>query len=637
MASSVLLEKLTPAASLPPTGRSPRADAGELANPSESGQNTRGPICHAARCLYTAHAARSIVSLARKFKDKWVVRPESIGNMLYGDTLDWSDAAPGAYDGRVESYIDGTTLYALVNDGRRKMHVMVQQTNDNNLAPRCECSISLFDRGGYVCDHIIMVLRHLADNFEELTTEAYTREERVSEVLGAITAQQTLEFLSDVLVKHPDIYMQFVDHFGIKDRLRFEPDYETELDRHYYTHQGRGGRVDESLSFDRYFEAARAAAGGTKTIAIHRAVSEAIQRNMGIVNDSDGYYTDCAIEAVENMAEAVLGLPDRREYIKYMAGMAAKASRNMARHYRSALETVCASDGDLDCLYEAATGLLAERMEGGEEDAGPWQVAELTRLQIYALEEGGGSAREGAMEAILRRLAGSYRLDSDLRVLYIKCLGQSGADNAKQAAVDVASEFPGDAAALGAILEEGIISSSDPECAELATKTFASTGDWKHYDMLKEAGAWSAPDAVRDLLEMGHDYKALEVCMREKMHDKAMDVIESKKSLDLLARHAADLGKVYPERYFEAYASRIREMSARKPDAKARRGFKTIPAKIFKKLSTQQYVSEKYNEQVRDHMLRVKELGDDRYPDLVKYIRSKHSKSTTFLAAVRDL
>ena len=588
--------------------------------------------------------------LVEKFRDRWVVRPDVDVDGLYGDTLDWDDGAPGAYDRRVDSFIDGTTLYSVVDDGLSKLHVVVQQTDGRVLATQCECTMSMFMRDGRACDHIVMALRHLSDNFEELTSESYMREKRVSDMLNAVTPQQALGFLSDLLVENPGAYRKFADDFGMRDRFKSDRDYETELDRFYYMSLGHDGKVDGGLSFDRYFEAARAAADGARSIGIHRAVSEAIQRNIGIVDDSDGYYTDCLIESIENMAEAVLGLPDRREHIKYMVGAAAKARRDVARHYRSALETVCASDGDLVCLRTAAAAeLLAGGGDGGERgvvggDMEPWQVAELTRLQVYALEEGGsagegeaeGEGREG-MEAILRRLAGSYRLDSDLRVLYIRCLGRSGADGARQAAMGVVREFPDDVAALEAALDGGIIGGGDPEYADLATRMFASTGDWKYYDRLGEAGAWSAADAVRGLLGMGQDGRALEVCLREKMHDEAMGVVESKRDLALFARHVTDLGKMYPGRYFEAYASRIREIAASRPDAKARRGRVAVPARILKKIGASQHTREKYAAQMRDHLLRIRELGDDRYRDLVKYVRSRNSRSAPFLAAIHDL
>lgn len=575
------------------------------------------------------------------------MRPDSSMAGMYGDTMDWDDDAPGAYDGLVDSFISGTTLHSLVSDGYSKLHVIVQQTDGQGLASRCECGMSMFMRDRHVCDHVIMALRHLSDNFEELTSESYMRKERVSKMLEAIPTQQALAFLSDELVENMGVYRRFVDSFGMRDRFRAGRDYGTEIDRLYYVSLGPDGKVDGGLSFDRYFGAARAAADGAESIGIHRAVSEAIQRNMGVVDDSDGYYTDCMIESIENMAEAILGLPDRREHIAYMAGMVAKAPRDVARHYRSALETVCASDGDLDYLHAAAEELLAGGGAGGEGEGEekerergrePWQVAELTRLQLFALEYRREPAgREEGMEAVLRRLAGAYRLDPDLRALYIGCLGQGGSDDARQTAMGVLREFPDDEAALRAALDGRIVGVGDQEYAELATRMFASTGDWKYYDRLREAGAWSAADAVRGLLGMGQDRRALEVCMREKMYDEAMGVVESRKDLALFALHVTDLGRVHPGRYFEAYASRIREMAANRPGAKARRGFAGVPARILKKLGSSQYTSEKYNMQMRNHLLRIRELGDDRYLDLVKYARSKNSKSTSFLAAIRDL
>ena len=86
-----------------------------------------------------------------------------------GSTRAWGDDDPGTYDEYVDAYIDGTTYYADVTFGRETFEVVVKQMGRDRLTPKCECNLSLYAPHGFACDHTVIALRYLADNFEKIT------------------------------------------------------------------------------------------------------------------------------------------------------------------------------------------------------------------------------------------------------------------------------------------------------------------------------------------------------------------------------------------------------------------------------------------------------------------------------------
>ncbi|MCG8531318.1 MAG: hypothetical protein MI749_11700, partial [Desulfovibrionales bacterium] len=362
------------------------------------------------------------------------------------------------------------------------------------------------------------------------------------------------------------------------------------VDRLYYASMDpRQKVVGERLDFGGCFDMA-GGADGAESANAYRAMSESIYRNMGMVDDADGYYTDCLVESIENMAESVLQLEDKREHTEYLATMMAEAPPDLSRHYRSALETVCVSGAELDHLY----GFLQTLLDGGDRE--PGQIVEITRMQIHILEE-----RDGDHTGeIVRRLEGTYRLAPELRVKHIEYLERADAAEARGRAMQMVKEFPDDAGVAEAAL--GMCGKSDPEYATLSLGLFVSTGDWKYYARIKESPSWSAADTVRSLVDMGENQKAVEACIKEKMHDEGMDILESAKHLGLLGRFAERLGKKYPERYYDAYAPLIRSLALRKARGKAR-GLEKVPVRFFKRLGGAQATDQKHNERVRDHLL----------------------------------
>ncbi len=567
------------------------------------------------------------MTLADKFADKWVVKPTKLMVRQMGGYTDrWFDDRKGMYDDHVDMNIQGTTIYARVRIDHLERSVRLRQTSRNSLSVDCECLAGVFMYQDCPCIHAIAALQYLADNFEKLTADSYMRKEKVAAMLDMIPHEQALEFLSSVLTNNAHTYTEFVEQFGMGN-IAVKTDYNMELDRMYYTCMDSRQKIAVSLDFGGYFGRASDRADSAESAEICKAMSEAIHRNMHMVNDSDGYYTDCFVESVENMAESILQLPDKSKHIEYLATMMAKMPPNLAKHYRSALETVCVSGEDLDRLSGFLQELLGRTTE-------PERIAEVTHMQIYILEERDEEEEDGGTDKIIRLLADTYRLAPALRVKYIEYLKQIDAGAAKKAAMEIVKEFPDDKDAADAALDA--CERTDPEYATLSLNLFTSTGDWKYYTRMKESPSWSAPDTVRRLVDLGEIRKSIDLCIKERMYDDGMRILESKKRLGLLTIYVESLGKKYSERYFDAYSPLIRKMVASKAGGRLRRPDK-MSIRIFRKVGGAVAADPKYNERVRSHLLHIRGLGDRRYADLVNYVRSKSSRNTSLLAAIRDL
>lgn len=582
------------------------------------------------------------MELERKFSNKWVIKPtpeliENIGARYNWDADDKGEK--GEYDKYVNGYIENTNFYARISTQYEQFDVLIRQKNKKELSLQCECHMSSFMGEYSVCQHTYMALRYLGDNFEELIFDAYMRKERISTILNNMSNSQAMEFLSAVLKEDYDIYQQFIKMFKAYDNTTANKSYDLAIDRLYYTATDTSSKkIPESLNFNDHFDRTQYDNAADSAMA-YRAMSESIHRNMHLVDDSDGYYADCIVESIECMVESILELANKKDHIKYITTMMTKMPKNMSRHYRMALETICTTDEDMDYL-DSLLQTIAKTIKEDKTITSE-QIAEVSLAQIFILEERGEEEKE---RKIMQILADTYHLDSLLRTKYIRYLGKRGKndeDNSTHTKIitQIVSEFPDDSDIASVALST--YDNANPEYRKLATKLFVSTGDWKYYSKIKNSHSWSVSDTVSDLTKIGEERKSIEVYMKEKMHNDAMKILESKKKLSLLSLFVDSLGKKYSKRYFDAYAPLVQNLATQKPNNKNQKNnnktIKNVTRKILKRISADQSTDEKFNARMRKHLIHIKMLKDKRYEDLLKIIRSKNSKNKPLLKAIRDL
>jgi hypothetical protein len=125
----------------------------------------------------------------------------------------------------------------------------------------------------------------------------------------------------------------------------------------------------------------------------------------------------------------------------------------------------------------------------------------------------------------------------------------------------------------------GIYVDSDPKkCRDTLHSLFIDSNDWQYYKRLKKACSpeeWQerlgriqdcySVDKSRDLFGGS---TLVDIYILEKMHDKAVELVLSKDSLNALRHYHNDLSSLYPERYFDAYRKLIVPFAGRETGRK---------------------------------------------------------------------
>lgn len=568
------------------------------------------------------------MSLKERFDGKWVVKPtKDLIKEMYG-SVRWTSHEPGELDAQIHAAIYGDTLSATVRMNYSKHHVRIQQVGKNQIQSKCTCpqwviSSSVYNYDNPACEHIVATLQYFSEHFETLIHDSYTRKEHIDSLLEKVPQKDALQFLADTMENNGGVYAGFLKKFQLS-RMPNKVSYDMNLDRMYYAAMDHKEKISENLSFEDYFDAAAESGGDLQSAKVYQSISEAINRNMSLIDDSDGYYADCFIESIENLAESVLRLPNRRKHIAYFVSMMTKARPEFSRHYRTALETVCSSQEDLAYLEK----IIKLKLEKEPED--PKRVTDLMHLYVYVLDE------TGRTDESMQRLAAAYGLDTTLRTKYLDHLMQSDSsrDHVRDTALRIAEEFPDDETTADLALD--MCDKSDPRYLDLAVKLFMSTGGWKYHAKMRESDAWDASKMVDALVKKDDTRKAVELCVREKMYEDAMQILESKKHMGLLGIYAEKLGKKYPDRYFDAYAPLIRKLASDK----------ILKKRITKKMSfgafrnTVKAASDsdlKHYEKIRTHLRNIKTVGNDRYGDLIRFVRLKNKKNALLLKSIENL
>lgn len=473
-----------------------------------------------------------------------------------------------------------------------------------NKEASCDCSYGQY---GGPCHHVVAAMLYIHDNLEELLEMAQRRTRAVDRFLDTLPAERILGFLESKLKHDDDMYLEFIEHLGLKDPST-RPDPVGRL-RRMYEEALAAGHIRYKLNLDEIFHIAiecREAGEHGEATKTYMALVSTISNNMDKTDDPDGFYADCVIEGIEHMAEsAVRENPDiheRTRYVSYMLEGCVGAGDGMAVHYSNALEIMCNTPQDLELLE----GMVGEYMR--REDTPGYGMAALARVKVHILEETGRHQESAAF------LSGAYHIDEGLGLRYLETLHGGDHTHARREARNVVVAFPKSVEVARSALR--VYRKEDAEHTDTARWLFLETGEWTYLDMLKE----TVPDAWSEIRRLGgtmahkRPERAVEMYIREGMHEDAMDAVEGAHSLDVYDAFRPRLARKDHRRYFEAYGREIQEFAASR-------------------------TGRDHYTRVREHLLNIRKIPrcEDAYGELLGKMRRVHSGRRVFLDIIADL
>jgi hypothetical protein len=512
--------------------------------------------------------------------------------------------------GKIQSaYIKKNILQAVVAGGS-KYRVDIKDAGIEGLVGDCTCSYSSKHYG--ICKHVVAVLMHLMDHMEEMLVEEDTREATINYMIDKVPADETLKFLAAVMMDDEDIRQRFIKEFGLEG-VRLQRDYRAEIDRMYRDAAEADGKVYANLDFEGYFTNARESQHNGEmdsATRMFRDMSEIISERMMMVDDSDGYYTDCFVEALENMVESIIreNLPteNKRTHIAYLLSrFVAETRPKFIPQYRNALENICTQREDLLYWQEQLAPHLKDIVDSGSM---PKNAVDMVLMQAHILED-----LEDADE-LASLLAGFYHLDKKLCMRYLDALRHVTPSKARRAAQDVIEKYPDDTEVIEIAFE--FYSKSNRGYSALLRRMFVMTGDWKHFFKLKEATRnWDAEMAsiVKECIK-SYPERAIEAYLKEDMAAEAMKLLESLDRLDLFEMFRTRLARRYTSRYFATYGARIVE------EARIKKG-------------------KKHYERIQKHLINLKAIpgSETKYADVENSIKEENPTKRALLKVVDEI
>lgn len=511
-------------------------------------------------------------------------------------------AGDALQNGEIESALmTGNTISVNVRSRNQTRAVVLTYGKDGTVFGDCPCSDG---RKNLWCWHYAAALVYTADHIDELREGEETRAEAVDYFMANLPQARVLNFASKHLKENPRFYESFVEALKLQN-VKIPRNYSRMMER--ICADDRTGGESDNVTFGRIFKIARDerdSGGHLEAARAYSGMSEHIISNMKNMEDTNGYYKDCATEAIDSMADSIICenmKPDKKKpYIKYFFKRAVNTTyRAYWPQYMEALETICTEEEDMAGWLEMVNKGM------GSKAGAPIQMA---RMRSHILEDA------GQWEEAADALSDHYASDPDTCRRFVGILRHVGGERALEDARKAVAAFRTDAG----IMEEAlpIFAGVNDEYQQLLMNLFESTGDWKYFFKLKEAADdWNdALDRMSRSLAPKAPERAVEIYLKESMRQKAMETLERLDNHDTYAKYLPRLAKKFPDRYFESYGKNIRRL------AKARTG-------------------KDHYERVKVHLQNLLSIpeSEDRLRALVASIKSENSGRRALLKALEGL
>lgn len=483
---------------------------------------------------------------------RWATQPTKTGIRQAATPASYNNGVSYYTTGKIQSaYIKGNTLHALVVDSA-KHHVKIKDSGPEGLVGDCSCTYS--SRHYRICKHVVATLMHLMEHIEEMLVEEDTREVTIKYMINKVSHDDIMKFLTNIMLEDEDIRLQFIKKFSLEN-IRLQRDYRAEIDRMYRNAVEADGKVYTNLDFEGYFVNARESQHDGEfesATKMFKGMSEIISERMMMVDDSDGYYTDCFIEALENMVESImrerLSTTEKQKHITYLLDRLVTENRpKFLPQYRNALATICTQHEDL--IYWQSQ--LRPHLEKLDSNKPPKSILELVHMQSHIL------MKLKDYKNLASFLSKFYHIDKRVCMIYLEAIHHTSSATAQKAAQGIVEKYPNDIQIIEKASE--FYPTSSRAYATLLRKMFIMTGDWKYFFKLKNiAKNWNGElkNIVKEYVEQDPK-KAIEIYLKNYMASEAMKLLEQLNDINLFEAFRTKLSRRYSSKYFAIYGACI--------------------------------------------------------------------------------
>lgn len=459
----------------------------------------------------------------------------------------------------------GNQITATV-EGTEDYLVTIYQDN-HKISAACTCP---YDRGGY-CKHIIATLLALLINNQEKISNKSENEDKSEEILNHLSLDEFKDFLRTEFKNNPTLKENFIIYFsgkGSKERNLF--DYKKEINQFFHEIGDRHGfiKYGMNIDFSEYYNLAdrfEKVGNILESATIFQALSEVVAENMGNVDDSDGYYGDEFVWALENMVRCInqlkLDYKEKKKYIQYFFDQYVANDPDYFReYYGDALKEICCLKDDLQFWKKLLQPHLPEKIPGNSQWSEYYQAIEWVSMQLHILD------LLNDQEEFYRLIKRCYDKNHELCLYYASRLEKDGQHKeAMKIAEEGLTLFPPHLTKeIRKFLNQFYKKDSPEKYKQNLIDLFIQNRDWNDYEKLKEAcpeEEWQKeilPSIINGLLEdRVRGGTIIELYLKENMLEQALRQIIEQKSLFTLSLYYQYLAEKYPAIYFHAYLELI--------------------------------------------------------------------------------
>jgi len=518
----------------------------------------------------------------------------------------------------------GNKITAIVS-GTKDYKVTIRLYKDDFTA-ECTCP---YNWGGY-CKHIVATLIALSKNYEKIKESKNKEEEKIEAILNNVSLEELKEFLRTEFENDPRLRNIFAIYFsGKAPQEKSVHDYKKEINLLYKTFAGRYGFIKYGTNIDfsyiqdlaqRYIKKKNY----LEAVKIYQALSEAIAENMGMVDDSDGYYGGSFRDAISDFVNCIkmanLEHKKKKPFIDYFFKKYIENDPDyFQEEYDYALREICQTKEDFDYLKKLLAPYLPDVLPDWDESwTNYYNARELIDMQLFILDK---LNEEKEFYELIKK---HYRKDHGFCLLYAKRLKEDGMlEQSLAVAEEGLKIFPEHLLSSLRIFLNPFYKKHFPEkYKENLKHLFFQEKDWKYYDELKKLCSeeeWK--ELIQEIIAYfssrgGYrdESKIIEIYLKEKRFNEAIEKVLSLRSLSILDYYFKDLSEKFPEKYFKAYKNLIIPFA----DSKADRS---------------------HYRNVVYHLKKMKKIPGfkDEFREFVKMLRKKYSKRPAFLDEMKKV
>jgi len=516
----------------------------------------------------------------------------------------------------------GNKITATV-EGTRDYTVTIRR-DKKTITATCTCP---YDWGGY-CKHIVATLIALSKNYPEIKKDKDKKEKKIMKILNNLSFDELKDFLISELKNNPPLRNHFTIYFsGKSSKGKSLNGYKKEINLSYREISDLDGYIEYGTEVDfsyirdladRYIKAENFLEAAT----IYQALSEVIAENVEKVGDSDGFYVDEFVRAIEDLVYCInradLNHKEKKNYIKYFFNKYAKNDPDYLREYYAyALKETCYTKDDLEYWKKLLKPHLPKNLPNSSQWSGYYQAKECLKMQLHILDL---LNNEKEFYNLIKKY---YRQDQEFCLYYVSRLEKDG--NSKEA-VKVAEEsldlFPAHLTTeIRRFLNRFYKKHSPEKYKENLINLFIQNRDWNDYENLKiicSEKEWKEKILsiiINSLLKDRFSSNTIiDLYLRERMFEQALKQVLAQKSLYTLNIYHKYLSKKFPKKYFNAYKELIIPFA----DSKTGRSHYRKIVKYLKQMKRIKGFEEKFSKLV--NLLKTKYANRPAFLDEMKHI-----------------